>query len=133
MKVATYNVNGVSSRLNELLAWLTREWPDVVCLQELKAPDNLFPAIPLRKIGYGAIWHGQASWNGVAILAKGVQPVETRRGLGMFVMDGAGKRLLQGERQRFLKEEWPKIRATIQRLGLTPEELLSKRHAKEER
>ena len=81
MKVATYNVNGVSSRLNELLAWLTREWPDVVCLQELKAPDNLFPAIPLRKIGYGAIWHGQASWNGVAILAKGVQPVETRRGL----------------------------------------------------
>jgi len=59
--------------------------------------------------------------------------VEARRGLGMFVMDGAGKRLLQGERQRFLKEEWPKIRATIQRLGLTPEELLSKRHAKEER
>src|SRR5436190_23481052 len=59
--------------------------------------------------------------------------VEARRGLGMFVMDGAGKRLLQAERQRFLKEEWPKIRATIQRLGLTPEDLLSKRHAKEER
>jgi len=59
--------------------------------------------------------------------------VEARRGLGMFVMDGAGKRLLQGERQRFLKEEWPKIRATIQRLGLSPEELLSKKHVKEER
>jgi exodeoxyribonuclease-3 len=81
VKVATYNVNGVSSRLNELIGWLTREWPDIVCLQELKAPDNAFPAVPLRKIGYGAIWHGQASWNGVAILAKGVQPVETRRGL----------------------------------------------------
>ena len=81
MKVATYNVNGVSSRLHALLAWLTREWPDVVCLQELKAADNAFPAIPLRKIGYGSIWHGQASWNGVAILAKGVMPVETRRGL----------------------------------------------------
>jgi GntR family transcriptional regulator len=59
--------------------------------------------------------------------------VETRRGLGMFVTDGAGKRLLQGERQRFLQEEWPAVRATIQRLGLTVEELLRKRHAKEER
>ena len=81
MKVATYNVNGVSSRLHALVGWLKREWPDVVCLQELKAPDNAFPSVPLRQIGYGAIWHGQASWNGVAILAKGVQPVETRRGL----------------------------------------------------
>jgi GntR family transcriptional regulator len=59
--------------------------------------------------------------------------VEARRGLGMFVTDGAGKRLLQGERQRFLQEEWPKIRATIQRLGLTVEELMRKRPAKEER
>jgi GntR family transcriptional regulator len=59
--------------------------------------------------------------------------VEARRGLGMFVMDGAGKRLRQGERQRFLKEEWPVIRATIERLGLTVEELLAKRRAKEER
>ena len=59
--------------------------------------------------------------------------VEARRGLGMFVTDGAGKRLLQGERQRFLHEEWPRIRATIQRLGLSPEELLAKRRPKEER
>jgi exodeoxyribonuclease-3 len=81
VKVATYNVNGVSSRLHALVAWIKREWPDVVCLQELKAPDNAFPAVPLRQIGYGAIWHGQASWNGVAILAKGVQPIEVRRGL----------------------------------------------------
>jgi exodeoxyribonuclease III len=81
MKVATYNVNGVSSRLQALLAWLARESPDVACLQELKAADHGFPIVPIREAGYEAIWHGQQSWNGVAILARGVKPVETRRGL----------------------------------------------------
>jgi exodeoxyribonuclease III len=81
VKVATYNVNGIGARESNLLDWLRRESPDVACLQELKAPDNRFPAAALAGIGYGSIWHGEMSWNGVAILAKGVFPVETRRGL----------------------------------------------------
>ncbi|HEX6267747.1 MAG TPA: exodeoxyribonuclease III [Burkholderiales bacterium] len=80
-KVATYNVNGITSRLSSLLEWLEKAAPDVACLQELKAPDERFPAAALRKAGYGAIWHGQRSWNGVAILARGAEPIETRRGL----------------------------------------------------
>jgi exodeoxyribonuclease-3 len=81
LKVATFNVNGIGTRLPHLLQWLERERPDVACLQELKALDNKFPAAALRDAGYGAIWHGQQSWNGVAILAKEADPVETHRGL----------------------------------------------------
>jgi exodeoxyribonuclease-3 len=81
MKIATYNVNGVNGRLPVLLRWLAQAQPDIVCLQELKAPQEKFPALDLRKAGYGAIWHGQKSWNGVAILARGAEPVERRRGL----------------------------------------------------
>ena len=81
MRIATYNVNGIRSRLDNLLAWLAREQPDVACLQELKAPDESFPIQAIRNAGYGAIWHGQKSWNGVAILARGATPVESRRGL----------------------------------------------------
>jgi exodeoxyribonuclease III len=81
MKIATYNINGIGARLPRLLEWLERESPDVACLQELKAPDQNFPIIALRAAGYGAIWHGQTSFNGVAILAKGADPVEIRRGL----------------------------------------------------
>src|SRR5690606_7549691 len=81
MKIATYNVNGISSRLPRLIEWLERESPDIVCLQELKAPDAAFPIMAVRAAGYGAVWHGQRSWNGVAILAKGADPVEIRRGL----------------------------------------------------
>ncbi len=81
MKIATFNVNGIRSRLPNLLEWLKRESPDVVCLQELKAADDAFPALALRSAGYGAIWHGQKSWNGVAILARDANPTETRRGL----------------------------------------------------
>jgi exodeoxyribonuclease III len=80
-KVATFNINGIRSRLAGLLEWLEREAPDVVCLQELKAPDAAFPIAEIRDAGYGAIWQGQASWNGVAILAKGADPLESRRGL----------------------------------------------------
>jgi exodeoxyribonuclease-3 len=81
MKVATYNVNGINGRLPVLLRWLAETAPDVVCLQELKAPDEKFPAKAIEEAGYGAIWHGQKSWNGVAILARGCTPVETRRDL----------------------------------------------------
>jgi exodeoxyribonuclease-3 len=81
MKLATYNVNDINGRLPILLRWLELSEPDVVLLQELKAPDEKFPAAAIEKAGYGAIWHGQKSWNGVAILARGRLPVETRRGL----------------------------------------------------
>lgn len=81
LKLATFNVNGVRSRLPHLLQWLDEEAPDIVCLQELKAIDEGFPIADIRKAGYGALWHGQRSWNGVAILAKGADPVETRRAL----------------------------------------------------
>ncbi len=81
MKLATFNVNGIKSRLPHLLQWLEKESPDVVCLQELKALEEAFPIADIRAAGYGAIWLGQRSWNGVAILAKGVDPVEVRRGL----------------------------------------------------
>lgn len=81
MKIATFNVNGVNGRLARLLEWLDAEAPDVACLQELKAPQDRFPESAIRAAGYGAIWHGQSRWNGVAILARGADPVETRRGL----------------------------------------------------
>jgi exodeoxyribonuclease-3 len=81
VKIATFNVNGINGRLPRLLEWLEKTMPDVACLQELKAPDDKFPESAIAKAGYGAIWHGQQSWNGVAILAKGVEPAETRRGL----------------------------------------------------
>src|SRR5215204_859067 len=81
VKIATFNGNGVNGRLPVLLRWLEQSAPDVVCLQELKASDEKFPADAIRKAGYGAIWHGQKSWNGVAILTRDVEPTETRRGL----------------------------------------------------
>ena len=81
MRIATYNVNGVNGRLPVLLRWLEQTQPDIACLQELKTSDEKFPIAAIEAAGYGAIWHGQKSYNGVAILARGQQPVETRRGL----------------------------------------------------
>ena len=81
MKLATFNVNGIKTRLPQLLAWLAKESPDVVCLQELKALDGVFPCAELQDAGYGALFKGQRSWNGVAILAKGEAPLEIRREL----------------------------------------------------
>lgn len=81
MKIATYNVNGINGRLPVLLKWLAESQPDVVCLQELKAPDEKFPAQAIADAGYNAIWLGQKSWNGVAILARGLEIKELRRGL----------------------------------------------------
>lgn len=81
MKIATFNVNGVNGRLSVLLRWLAEAEPDVVCLQELKAPQTRFPAAAIETAGYGALWHGQSRWNGVAILARNSRPIETRRHL----------------------------------------------------
>jgi exodeoxyribonuclease III len=81
MKIATYNVNGINGRLPVLLRWLNETTPDVVCLQELKAPDEKFPEQAINDAGYKAIWHGQKSWNGVAILARNADIQELRRGL----------------------------------------------------
>ena len=80
-RIATFNVNGVNGRLPVLLKWLGQSNYDIVCLQELKTSDEKFPAEEIRRAGYGAIWHGQKSYNGVAILARGAVPVERRRGL----------------------------------------------------
>jgi exodeoxyribonuclease-3 len=79
MRIATYNVNGVNGRLPVLLRWLEETKPDVVCLQELKAPQEKFPEQAIADAGYQAIWHGQKSWNGVAILSRGEKPEEVRR------------------------------------------------------
>lgn len=81
LKISTFNINGINGRLPVLLAWLNETKPDIVCLQELKAPQHKFPQRELEAAGYSAIWHGQARWNGVAILSRGSDPIETRRGL----------------------------------------------------
>jgi exodeoxyribonuclease III len=78
MKIATFNINNVNKRLANLLAWLRAAKPDVVCLQELKATDREFPKAAIEKAGYGGVWRGQKSWNGVAILARGAEPIVTR-------------------------------------------------------
>ena len=81
LKIASYNINGITSRLDVLLRWLREFEPDVVGLQELKTTDENFPAEAIADAGYSAIWHGQKSWNGVALLSRVGEPVETRRAL----------------------------------------------------
>jgi len=81
MRIATFNVNGVNGRLPVVMRWLAEAKPDVACLQELKASDDKFPEPAIREAGYRTVWHGQKGWNGVAILARGRTPTETRRGL----------------------------------------------------
>ena len=78
MKIASFNINNVRKRLPNLLAWVRRAKPDVVCLQELKTTDAEFPADAIRRAGYGSVWKGQKSWNGVATLARGTTPIVTR-------------------------------------------------------
>jgi exodeoxyribonuclease-3 len=78
VRIATFNINNVVRRLPNLLAWLAEATPDIVCLQELKAADAAFPAAAIEAAGYGAVWVGQRTWNGVAILARGAEPVATR-------------------------------------------------------
>ncbi|MER8388071.1 exodeoxyribonuclease III [Mesorhizobium sp. M0166] len=81
MKIATFNVNNISSRLPNLLAWLAAAKPDIACLQELKTRQTQFPRTALAAAGYGAVWVGQPTWNGVAILSRGSEPVLTREAL----------------------------------------------------
>ncbi len=81
MKIATYNVNGINGRLNVLLRWLDEAAPDIVCLQELKAPQDNFPLKAINDAGYNAVWHGQKQWNGVAILARNMKIEEITRTL----------------------------------------------------
>lgn len=78
MKIATFNVNNINKRLDILLGWLAEAEPDVVCLQELKAADKQFPRAAIEAAGYNAVWRGQSAWNGVAILARGTEPILTR-------------------------------------------------------
>jgi exodeoxyribonuclease-3 len=81
LRIASYNINGINTRLPVLLRWIAEFQPDIVGLQELKCTDEAFPALAIEEAGYSAIWHGQKSWNGVAILSRVGEPVETRRGL----------------------------------------------------
>ena len=81
MKIATFNINGIKARLPRLVEWLAETQPDVACLQEIKSQDEGFPIKDIEAAGYGAIWHGQKGFNGVAILAKGTAPEEVKRGL----------------------------------------------------
>jgi exodeoxyribonuclease-3 len=81
LRIASYNINGINTRLPVLLRWLETFQPDIACLQELKTTDDKFPAEEIAAAGYSAIWHGQKSWNGVAILSRVGEPVETRRAL----------------------------------------------------
>jgi exodeoxyribonuclease III len=96
MRIATYNVNGIKARLPRLLEWLEEQKPDVACLQELKSSDETFPEADIRAAGYGAVWHGQKGFNGVAILARGADPVERQRGLSGDPED-AHSRYLEAE------------------------------------
>lgn len=96
MKIVTYNINGIKARLPRLLEYLAEQQPDVVCLQELKTSDDTFPEGDIRAAGYGAVWHGQKSWNGVAVLARGQDPVERQRGL-------AGE--MEDDHSRYLEAE----------------------------
>lgn len=91
MKIASFNVNGVKGRLPRLLEWLAETQPDVACLQEIKTGDPTFPIAPIQAAGYGAVWHGQRSHHGVAVLARGETPHEIRRGLPGDDSDGQAR------------------------------------------
>jgi exodeoxyribonuclease-3 len=93
LKIATFNINNINKRLENLLAWLAQDKPDVVCLQELKAVPSAFPARALRNLGYEAAWQGERSWNGVAILARDREPVVTRQCLPGNAGDGQARYL----------------------------------------
>lgn len=100
MKIASFNINGIKARLPRLKEWLAETRPIVACLQEIKSQDENFPASEFEELGYKAIWHGQKSFNGVAILVDGQEPVEARRGLGID-----GPKEGEGEQARYLEAD----------------------------
>ena len=81
LRITSYNINGINTRLHALTRWLEEFEPDIAGLQELKCTDEAFPREAIEALGYSALWHGQRSWNGVAILSRVGDPVETRRAL----------------------------------------------------
>ena len=105
MRIATFNINGIKARLPRLIEWLEETRPTVACLQEIKAMDEGFPAEDFEKIGYHAIWHGQKSFNGVAVLADGEKPQEIQRGLGID-----GPKEGEGEQARYLEAKVKGVR-----------------------
>lgn len=100
MRIASFNINGIKARLPRLKEWLEETRPTVACLQEIKTMDEGFPADEFEAIGYKAIWHGQKGFNGVAILADGVEPKEIQRGLGID-----GPKEGEGEQARYLEAD----------------------------
>ena len=116
MKIATYNVNGINGRLPVLLRWLNETSPDIVCLQELKAPEEKFPEAAIKDAGYRALWHGQKSWNGVAILARDKEIKEVCRVLPGDPFDGRGR---SGERghQHAVQLAKPRVVARTEHLA----------------
>ena len=80
MKIATWNINGVKARIDNLLVWLKDSQPDIACLQEIKSVDELFPRADIEALGYHVETHGQKGFNGVAILSK-LRFDEVNRGL----------------------------------------------------
>ena len=105
MKIATFNINGIKARLPRLKEWLTETRPTVACLQEIKSQDDGFPADEFAELGYEAIWHGQKSFNGVAILVDGSKPVEIKRGLGID-----GPKDGEGEQSRYIEADVDGVR-----------------------
>ena len=104
MRIATFNINNVNRRLPNLLRWLAATAPNVVCLQELKCTDGDFPVDAIRKAGYHAVWKGERSWNGVAILAQKREPASTgtsaaRPKRAPMPRPGSNSRPLQGRRE----------------------------------
>ncbi len=93
MKLATFNVNGIKGRMPRLLEWLAETRPDIACLQEIKTGDLTFPHEPIEKAGYQVIWHGMPRHHGVAILSRGVKPIELRRGIPGDDADGQARYL----------------------------------------
>jgi len=91
MKIATFNVNNVNKRLANLLQWLSTAQPDVACLQELKAEDTEFPLSAIKQAGYSGVWRGQKSWNGVALLSRGIEPIVTHNALPGDPADKQGR------------------------------------------
>ena len=112
MKIATFNINNINRRLPNLLVWLKRAKPDIVALQELKSTDDGFPQAAIEKAGYGAVWRGQKTWNGVAILARNADPVLIRNALPGDAADDRGA-LYRGRRQRHHRDKHLSCRTAI--------------------